>query len=423
MPLGASEDIFSQEEEAKFAAIYDKVLTGTGEGADFLGWRDLPMENSEELLEKIESVATLVQKKSEVLVVVGIGGSYLGAKAVIEALNTEFSLLKKTHYPKILFAGCNLSEDYLSDLLDVLRKKEYSLCVISKSGTTTEPAIAFRVLKEALEKKYGRKEARDRIIVITDSERGALRQMCRECGYESFVIRNDVGGRFSVLTPVGLLPASVAGVDIRQLLGGAKAERAKLLSQKGFDNPAWKYAAIRNHLYESGKKVEAFVTYEPRLQAFTAWCQQLFGESEGKDRRGLFPVSVLYSTDLHSLGQHIQEGDRMLFETVISVEKSRKPLAIPQYDKDLDQLNYLFGKTLGEVNHIAEQGVRNAHLEGGVWQNRVSIERTDAENLGALFYFFEFACAMSAYRLGVNPFDQPGVEVYKKNMFALLGKK
>lgn len=423
MPFGASEDVFSAEEEAKFAAICDKVLFGTGEGADFLGWRDLPTENSEELLEKIETVATLVQKKAEVLVVIGIGGSYLGAKAVIEALNTEFSLMKKTHYPKILFAGCNLSEDYLSDLLDLLRKKEYCLCVISKSGTTIEPAVAFRVLKKALEKKYGRKEARDRIIAVTDKERGALRQMCRECGYESFVIRDDVGGRFSVLTPVGLLPACAAGVNIRQLLGGAKAEREKLLSRKSFDNPAWKYAAIRNHLYENGKKVEAFVTYEPRLGAFTAWCQQLFGESEGKDNRGLFPVSVLYSTDLHSLGQHIQQGDRMLFETVISVENSRDTLVIPKDDKDLDCLNYLFGKTLGEVNHIAEQGVRKAHFEGEVWQNRVAIERTDAESLGSLFYFFEFACALSAYRLGINPFDQPGVEVYKKNMFELLGKK
>ncbi len=420
---GEYEQAFCSSMESMLQDAHQKVCFGGGKGEDFLGWRDLPQTISEDELTKLHYVAELVKKKAEILVVIGIGGSYLGAKAVISALQSCFEGFQKSHFPRILFAGNNLSEDYLADLLDLLKRKEYCLCVISKSGTTTEPAIAFRLLRKALIDRYGKKESRDRIIAITDSEKGALRQMCQEEGYESFIIKDDVGGRFSVLSAVGLLPAAAAGVNIEELLEGANEERKALIEEKSFQNPAWQYAALRNYFYQEGKKIEAFVMYEPQLQSLAAWCQQLFGESEGKENKGLFPVSMLYSTDLHSLGQYVQEGEKILFETVISVENSRRTLTIPQETKDLDRLNYLASKTLGYVNQTAEQGVRLAHVEGGVPQIRLSLERLNAREIGRLLYFLEFSCALSAYVLGVNPFDQPGVEAYKKSMFRLLGKE
>ncbi len=411
-----------QEMIKKLEEAHRWTCNGGGKGEDFLGWRDLPQTIAAEQLSKLQKVARLMQQKAEVMVVIGIGGSYLGAKAVISALQSCFAEYKKSHFPTIFFAGNNLSEDYLADLLELLKRKEYCLCVISKSGTTTEPAIAFRVLRKALEERYGKKEARDRIIAITDEKKGALRQMCEEQGYESFVIEDSVGGRFSVFSPVGLVPAAVAGVDIKELLEGANEQREALIGQMNIENPAWQYAALRNLFYQEGKKIEAFVTYEPQLQSLSAWCQQLFGESEGKDAKGLFPVSMTYSTDLHSLGQYVQEGERIIFETVVSVEKGRKEVLIQQEDKDLDGLNYLASKTLGYVNHTAEEGVRLAHIEGGVPQIRLVMPELTAKEIGRLLYFFEFSCALSAYVLGVNPFDQPGVEAYKKSMFALLGK-
>lgn len=418
-----SGEVFSEEVLKDLQKAHSLVCNAGGEGEEFLGWRDLPVSITAEQLEKLKRVAALVQKKAEILVVVGIGGSYLGAKAVISALQSAFSDYEKSHFCKVIYAGTNLSEDYMSDLLDVLQHKEYCLCVISKSGTTTEPAVAFRLLRHALEKKYGRKEAKDRIIVITDERKGALRQMCRENDYESFVIRDDVGGRFSVFTPVGLFPAAAAGVDVEALLQGAAKMRRRLTEEKSIANPAWKYAALRNILYRLGKKLELLVVYEPKLQYLSDWWQQLFGESEGKDGKGLFPVGVLNTSDLHSLGQYIQQGERLMFETVISIEKSNRHVEIPREEQDLDGLNYLLKHSMHEINLMAESGTRKAHIEGGVPQVVLTLPQLSAESLGGLMYFFEFACALSAYMLGVNPFNQPGVEAYKKNMFALLGKQ
>lgn len=409
--------------EKELIKAHEYVCEGSGKGSDFLGWRDLPAMDNRFEVEKIKQLADLIRKKADVLVVIGIGGSYLGAKAVISALQPAFEISENKHSCKIVYAGNSLSEDYMNDLLDYLKHKEFCLCVISKSGTTTEPAIAFRLLRNALEKKYGMKEAKDRIVAITDESKGALRQMCIENGYESFVIKDDIGGRFSVLSPVGLIPAAVAGVDIEALLYGAKIMRDKLMNDASLSNPSWKYAAIRNLLYRNGKKIEALVSYEPALQYFASWWQQLYGESEGKEGKGLFPVGISNTTDLHSLGQYIQEGERLMFETVLHVEKSKRSIAVPIEENDLDGLNYLTKYSLLQINHIAEQGTRKAHLDGGVSQLTISLESLNERELGGLIYFFEFACALSAYLLGVNPFDQPGVEAYKRNMFELLGKK
>ncbi len=410
---------YQQQIDDSFQSLYNK----TGQGNDFLGWIDLPENTSDDSIEKIEQLAATIRSKSEIFVVIGIGGSYLGSRAVIDALSHHFLQLKNDKNPVILYAGQNISEDYLNDLLEILDKKEYSITVISKSGTTTEPAIAFRVLKNHLEKKYGKEEARKRITAITDSEKGALKQLSNEEAYETFVVPDDVGGRYSVLTPVGLLPIAVAGFSIRELLEGAKKMKNYLTESTAIDdNPVSAYAAVRNALYESGKTTEIMVNYEPRLFYFTEWWKQLYGESEGKEQKGIFPAGVGFTTDLHSMGQYIQEGLRNIFETVLSVEKPGSKLTVPHDDKNLDGLNYIAGKPLHEVNHQAETGTTLAHLDGDVPNLRIEIPEITADILGQLIYFYEMACAVSGYILGVNPFDQPGVEAYKKNMFALLGK-
>ena len=358
-------------------------------------------------------------------VVVGIGGSYLGARAIIEALKHNFNQLLQTKgakNPIILYAGQNLSEDYLADLFDVLDRYDYAINVISKSGTTTEPAVAFRILKNHIEKKYGN-GARERIIVTTDSSKGALRKMANDLGYKSYIVPDDIGGRYSVLTSVGLLPIAVGGFDIKALVNGAKKMQQQLAETTDIErNPAALYAASRNALYMQGKFIEIMVNYQPNLSFFAEWWKQLYGESEGKEGKGIFPASVINTTDLHSMGQYIQDGERKIFETVLSVGKSKRKLLIPAEKEDLDQLNYIAGKNIHYVNQMAERGTTLAHLDGGVPCIEISIDKVDEYHLGGLIYFFEFACALSGYTLGVNPFDQPGVEAYKRNMFALLGK-
>ena len=406
--------------------IYDTIYQKTGAGNDFLGWVDLPSETEEALLTDIEATAAELRRKSEVFVVVGIGGSYLGARAVIEALKPHFD----THNgakgnPLIVYAGHNMSEDYLHDLIELLDGKDYSMAVISKSGTTTEPAIAFRILKQHIVGKYGEQEAATRIVAITDKARGALKQLANVKGYKTYIVPDDVGGRFSVLTPVGLLPIAVAGINIRDLISGAvlMEKEIKKFAKDGNVHECAIYAATRHFLYTQGKTTEIMVNYEPRLVYFSEWWKQLYGESHGKNGKGIFPASVTFSTDLHSMGQYIQDGMRNLFETVISVDQSNHELRIPQEDEDLDQLNYIAGKRISEVNHKAELGTMMAHEDGGVPVMRLVIPEISAHVMGQLIYFFEMACALSGYMLEVNPFDQPGVEAYKKNMFALLGKK
>lgn len=409
---------FQHEIDNHFKAVFNK----TGRGNDFLGWVDLPNGMDENLLSKIEKVAGSLRQKSEVFVVIGIGGSYLGARAVIEALSHHFQHLDNQK-PIILYAGHNISGDYLADLLKILDKKDYSMTVISKSGTTTEPAIAFRILREHLEKKYGKEEAISRIVAITDKEKGALKQLADEEGYKTFVVPDDVGGRYSVLTPVGLLPIAVAGFNIRQLIDGAREMKNYSMQSSFIDqNPVAAYAAVRNALYNKKFTTEIMVNYEPRLFYFTEWWKQLYGESEGKENKGIFPAGVSFTTDLHSMGQYIQEGLRSIFETVISVENPRQKINVPGDDKNLDKLNYIAGKPIHEVNHMAEVGTALAHVDGGVPNLKISIPEINEFNLGQLIFFFEMACAISGYILNVNPFDQPGVEAYKKNMFALLGK-
>ena len=416
------QDIFKYQEaiDSHFLAIRER----TGKGNDFLGWTDLPSAIDEILIGKIEAAAIRFREKSEVSVVVGIGGSYLGARAVTEALSPHFNLLKKkTGNPIMLFAGNNISEDYLTELLQVLNEKEYTLTVISKSGTTTEPALTFRLLREHIVKKYGKAAAKQRIIAITDKEKGALKQLADEESYETFVVPGDVGGRYSVLTPVGLLPIAIAGFDIRELLKGAQNMAAfSATSSKIDENPVATYAAVRNALYAKGKTTEIMVNYEPRLFYFTEWWKQLYGESEGKENKGIFPAGVSNTTDLHSMGQYIQEGMRNLFETVLSVEQPQHELRIPDDEANLDKLNYIAGKRINEVNHMAELGTTLAHVDGGVPNLKVNIPEISENTLGEVIYFYEMACAVSGYLLGINPFDQPGVEAYKRNMFALLGK-
>lgn len=399
-----------------------KVEQGTGAGNDFLGWVDLPTRTPESLVADIEATAAELQKECEVVVSIGIGGSYLGAKAVIEALSDSFSAYRANHKaPKMVFAGQNIGEDYLYELTNYLEDKKFGIIVISKSGTTTEPAIAFRILKEMLERKEGKEKAAKRIVAITDAKRGALRQLATTEGYKTFVIEDNVGGRFSVLTPVGLLPIAVAGYDIRALLRGAAQMEADTQATDD-TNPAMVYAATRNALYRAGKKIEIMVNYNPKLHYFGEWWKQLYGESEGKDGKGIFPAAVDNSTDLHSMGQWIQDGERTIFETVLTVKAPRHEVLIPTDNDNLDGLNYIAGKRVDQVNKMAELGTRIAHVDGNVPNLTITIPALEELYLGQLIYFFEKACGISGYMLGVNPFNQPGVEAYKRNMFALLEK-
>ncbi len=407
----------------KALAAFDVLADETGEGNDFLGWKNLPGETPESLVEACEAVRDDWKGKGvNLVIVIGIGGSYLGARCAIEALSHNFAkqLARKGDAPEVVFAGNNLSEEYLAELMDLAGERNVAAIVISKSGTTTEPAVAFRIVKEFIEKNYA--DASERIVAITDARRGALKTLATQEGYRTFVVPDNVGGRYSVLTPVGLLPIAVAGFDIRAMLSGA-AVMEKELKVKGEDNPAVKYAAMRNLLYkEQGKKIEILVSFNPKFQFFGEWWKQLYGESEGKDLKGIFPASVNFTTDLHSMGQFIQEGDRDVFETVINIRRSNRSVVIGSDPQNLDQLNYLAGKHVEHCNAMAMLGTKLAHIDGGVPQLEVSVEKIDESTLGALFYFFEFACGISAYVLGVNPFNQPGVEAYKKNMFALLEK-
>ena len=404
---------------------YKELVTKRGKGNDFLGWLDLPINVTENEINKIKSVAKQLIEKSEVIVVVGIGGSYLGARAVIEALQPYFTTTdNRKKNTEIVYAGTHLSEDYLHDLLHWLNDKEYSIIIISKSGTTTEPALAFRLLKTHCEKKYGKNNAQRRIVAITDKSRGVLKRIVNSEGYQTFVIPDDVGGRYSVLTPVGLLPIAAAGFDIAKLLLGAKKMRQQLYEATTWQqNPAMQYALLRYLLYtKENRKIELMVSYEPKLLYFIEWFKQLFGESEGKEGKGIFPAGAIFSTDLHSLGQYIQEGERIIFETVLSVKNSQKRIPIPYLENNEDELNYLQSKSIQEINLIAEKGTRLAHIEGEVPNFTISISKIDEETLGEMIFFFEFSCALGGYLLDVNPFDQPGVEAYKKNMFKLLGK-
>ncbi|MCF8297793.1 MAG: glucose-6-phosphate isomerase [Saprospiraceae bacterium] len=415
-------DISSYKDE--IIEIQKSIKNKSGKGNEFLGWTTLPSEINEELISSIEADAKKIKQMADVFVVIGIGGSYLGSRAVIDALGHNFyELLGKKENPTVIFAGQNISEDYLSELLEVLDKKDYALTVISKSGTTTEPAIAFRILKNHLEEKYGKEAAKERIIAITDKEKGALKELALKEGYKTYIVPDDVGGRYSVLTPVGLLPIAVAGFDIRKLVDGAlKMQKYNDENPTLPENPIAVYAACRNALYKKKKTTEILASYQPNLVYFTEWWKQLYGESEGKENKGIFPAGVNFTADLHSMGQYIQEGLRNIFETVISVENSKRELRIPIDGANLDSLNYLAGKKINEVNQMAEIGTMLAHVDGGVPNIKISIPTINEETIGELIYFFEMACAISGYILGVNPFDQPGVEAYKANMFALLGK-
>ncbi len=411
--------------ETAALAAFDTLLAGSGKGSDFLGWLTLPGDMKESELAEYEQIRDSWKAKGvDLVVVIGIGGSYLGARCAIEALSHSFSkqLRDKGGNPEIVFAGNNLSEEYIAELMDLASERNAACVVISKSGTTTEPAVAFRIVKQHLEEKYGRSGASERIVAITDAKKGALKTLASQEGYRSYVVPDNVGGRYSVLCPVGILPILLAGFDVREILRGAAEER-KALMVKGSANPAVQYAAMRNLLYSSlGKKVEIMVSFSPKLQYFAEWWKQLYGESEGKDLKGIFPSSVTNTADLHSMGQFIQQGERVMFETVLSVEKSRREVKIGSDPQNLDQLNYLSGRNVEYCNAMAQLGTKLAHIDGGVPQLEVKVEQIDEYNLGCLFYFFEFACGVSAYTLGVNPFDQPGVEAYKKNMFALLDK-
>lgn len=404
-------------------AALKTVEEGTGAGNDFLGWVKLPSQITSAELDDIEATAASLRGACDYVVAIGIGGSYLGAKAVIEGLSNAFAAYEpvKAGAPKVLFAGQNIGEDYLHELMAFLADKKFGIIVISKSGTTTEPAIAFRLLKEQLEGKVGKAEASKLIVAITDEKRGALRTLATSEGYKTFVIPDNVGGRFSVLTPVGLLPIAVAGFDIRALVAGA-VEMENLASLTTDRNPCLAYAATRNKLYRDGKKTEILVNFNPKLHFFGEWWKQLYGESEGKDGKGIFPAAVDFTTDLHSMGQWIQEGERTIFETVISVDSAATSLTIPSDTDNLDGLNYIAGKHVDEVNKMAELGTRLAHVDGGVPNIRITVPALTERWLGQLIYFFEKSCGISGYMLGVNPFNQPGVEAYKKNMFALLAK-
>ncbi|MDF2586350.1 MAG: Glucose-6-phosphate isomerase [Anaerocolumna sp.] len=403
----------------------NELLNKTGAGNDFLGWIDLPVDYDKEEFSRIKDAAKKIQSDSEVLLVIGIGGSYLGARAAIEFLrhsfyNTVSKEVRKT--PEIYYVGNSISSTYIKDLIDVIGDRDFSINMISKSGTTTEPAIAFRVFKKILIEKYGKAEAAKRIYATTDKSRGALKNLATEEGYESFVVPDDVGGRFSVLTAVGLLPIAVSGADIDKLMEGARSMRERCLNNPFESNDSMQYAAVRNALLQKGKSIEILANYEPALHFVNEWWKQLFGESEGKDQKGIFPAAVDLTTDLHSMGQFIQDGQRTMFETVVNLEKSTYEIILEEEDVDLDGLNYLAGKSVDFINKSAMNGTRLAHTDGGVPNLLVNLPEQNEFFLGELFYFFEFACGVSGYMLGVNPFDQPGVESYKKNMFALLGK-
>ena len=410
--------------EAEVKAAVKTLEEETGAGNDFLGWINLPTDYDKEEFDRIKKAAEKIKSDSDVLVVVGIGGSYLGARAAIELLShTFYNKLSKEERkaPEVYFAGNSISGTYLAHLIQVIGDRDFSVNVISKSGTTTEPAIAFRIFKEMLEKKYGVEEARKRIYATTDAAKGALKKLSTEEGYETFTIPDNVGGRFSVLTPVGLLPIAAAGISIDDLMAGAR-EAQNDYKAEFKNNDCYKYAAVRNLLLRDGKSIELLINYEPKVHFVAEWWKQLFGESEGKDGKGLFPASVDLSTDLHSMGQYIQDGQRILFETLIDVVSPDADVVIPFDEADLDGLNYIAGKGMNFVNQKAMEGTQLAHVDGGVPNIRIAVPKMDAFNLGYLFYFFEKACGVSGYLLDVNPFNQPGVEAYKKNMFALLGK-
>ena len=418
-PFATKEQIDALDSAA--AAGLEKLEKGTGAGNDFLGWLHLPSSVDEALIADIENTARTLREECEYVVAIGIGGSYLGAKAVISALTDSFADLKPATGARVVFAGQNIGEDYTNELVALLKGKKFGIIVISKSGTTTEPAIAFRILKEMLEKQEGKDYAAKHIVAVTDAARGALRKLATEEGYATYVIPDNVGGRFSVLTPVGLLPIAVAGLDIRALLAGAKAMEEA--TAKACDcNLSYLYAKTRNTLYKQGKKIEILVNYNPKLHFLAEWWKQLYGESEGKDNLGIFPAAVDNSTDLHSMGQWIQEGERSIFETVISVAKQQTEVVIPTDEANLDGLNYIAGKRIDEVNKMAELGTVLAHVDGGVPNIHITLPELSERCLGEIIYFFEKACGISGYILDVNPFNQPGVEAYKKNMFALLNK-
>ncbi|ASE37906.1 glucose-6-phosphate isomerase [Staphylococcus pettenkoferi] len=409
-----------EQQKDNVKAIHQTIHNGSGAGSDFLGWLDLPVDYDKEEFKRIIEAAKRVKDHSDVFVVIGIGGSYLGARAAIEMLTSSFR--NSTEYPEIVFVGNHLSSSYTHELIQYLDGKDFSVNVISKSGTTTEPAVSFRLFKQLLEDKYGKDEAKERIFATTDKEKGALKQLATNEGYETFVVPDDVGGRYSVLTAVGLLPIAVAGIDVEAMMQGAAKAREELSSDELENNIAYQYATIRNILYTKGYTTEMLINYEPSLSYFNEWWKQLYGESEGKDYKGIYPSSANYTTDLHSLGQYVQEGRRFLFETVLKVDTPKHDIKIEEDPDDLDGLNYLAGKTMDEVNTKAFEGTLLAHTDGGVPNLVVRVPRLDAETFGYLVYFFELACAMSGYQLGVNPFNQPGVEAYKQNMFALLGK-
>lgn len=414
-----------QAYESKVKAAQEALENGTCPGNDFLGWLHLPSSITPEFLNEVQCVADTLREKCEVIVVAGIGGSYLGARAVIEALGNAFAwLVNDKQNPTILFAGNNIGEDYLSELTEYLRDKRFGVINISKSGTTTETALTFRLLKKQCELQRGKQQAKDVIVAITDAKKGAARTCADKEGYKSFIIPDNVGGRFSALTPVGLLPIACAGFDIKALVGGAADMEKATGKEVPFEqNIAAQYAAVRNALYnEAGKKIEIMVNYQPKLHFVSEWWKQLFGESEGKEHKGIFPASCDFTTDLHSMGQWIQEGERSIFETVISIEQSNRNLLFPNDEENLDGLNFLAGKHVDEVNKMAELGTRLAHVDGGVPNIRISVPALNEYYIGQLIYFFEIACGISGNVLGVNPFNQPGVEAYKKNMFALLNK-
>lgn len=422
LDLSGLENFVTDAELGKFTKLVpqnNKLLHDrTGKGNDFLGWVNLPNEITEQEISDINKTANNLQELADVVVVIGIGGSYLGAKAVIDALSNSFENKKGS---KIVYAGHNISQDYLFELQEYLQNKKWAIIVISKSGTTTEPALAFRLLKYQLETQFGKVEAASRIVAVTDSKKGALRTLADKENYNTFVIPDDVGGRFSVLTPVGLLPIAIAGFDIQKLVEGAKSMLAATKYEEK-NNIAERYAAARNALYSKGKTTEIMVNYNPKLHFVAEWWKQLYGESEGKENKGIFPASVDFTTDLHSMGQYIQEGVRNIFETVISVKNTKHIVLIPTDDDNLDNLNFLAEKPVDYVNKMAELGTKLAHIDGNVPNIKIEIDAIDEFTLGELIYFFEKACGISGYTLGVNPFNQPGVEAYKKNMFALLGK-
>ncbi len=418
-PFVAPEDL--KKAKADAAEAFDTLVSGKGAGGNMTGWLDLPVSMSDTLISDCRMIANRWLGTLDVVVVIGIGGSFLGAKCALEAFSHSFASAGERNSPHIVFAGYSLSEDYMSDLLSYLKKKSYGLIVISKSGTTIEPALAFRILRMNMLRRFGAEDTRRRIVTVTDSSNGALRAMSEKYGYVSLSVPSNVGGRYSVLTAVGLLPIAVAGFDIERFIGGAREAR-ECLMEKSEDNPAMIYAAYRNLMYRSGKKIEVFVNYHPKLKYLGEWLKQLFAESEGKDLKGLFPATLDFTTDLHSVGQYIQDGERIMFETSILAGSKEVEVIVPKSTDNLDGLDYLVGRTLEDINYMAEKGTRLAHTSGNVPNIYLVLEKIDEWNMGQLFYFFEFSCALSAYMLGVNPFDQPAVEVYKNNLYKLLGR-